>query len=201
MATLLQQSTQELSPARFLWTRERYDHAIDAGIFASGPNIELIGGEIVQKMSPQKSPHANAVTAVLYALQDVFSSGFFVRVQMPLALSENSEPEPDIAVVKGNWKDYPKDHPSTAELVVEISDSTVGFDRGVKSDLYASAGIPEYWIVNLRSRVVEVCRQPANDPDSAYGARYSVVTTCTETESLSPLSAPHACISVADLIP
>src|SRR5258708_5268522 len=117
MATLLQQSTQELSSARFLWTRERYDRAIDAGIFAPGANVELIGGEIIQKRSPQKSPHAATVTAVQYALQDAFSTGFFVRVQMPLALSENSEPEPDIAVIRGNWKDHTKDHPSSAELV------------------------------------------------------------------------------------
>ena len=152
-------------------------------------------------MGPQKSPHAAAVTAVQYALQDAFSTGFFVRVQMPLALSEYSEPEPDIAVIRGNWKDYTKDHPSSAELGVEVSDTSVAFDRGVKSDLYASAGIPEYWIVNLRARVVEVCREPANDPDSSYGARYSVVTRCAETASLSPLSAPHASILVASLIP
>ena len=140
------------TPTRHHWSREQYERAIDAGVFEPEAKLELIGGEITEKMSPQNSPHSAAIGALQYALDEAFSEGYWVRVQLPLALSDDSEPEPDLAVVIGSWRDYIKAQPTAAVLVVEISDSTLEIDRGAKAGIYASAGVMEYWIVNFARR-------------------------------------------------
>jgi Uma2 family endonuclease len=93
-----------------------------------------------------------------------------VRIQLPLALSEYDEPFPDLAVVSGSPRDYLAQHPTSALLVVEVSEASLKTDREVKGSLYASAGIPEYWILNLRERVLEVYREPTADARAVYGA-------------------------------
>jgi Uma2 family endonuclease len=95
-----------------------------------------------------------------------------VRAQLPLALSDYDEPFPDLAVVSGSPRDYLAQHPTSALLVVEVSEASLKTDREVKGSLYASAGIPEYWILNLRERVLEVYREPAADARAVYGAAY-----------------------------
>jgi Uma2 family endonuclease len=110
------------------WTREDNDRMIDAGIFAPGERVELLDGEIID-ISPQKSGHTTAVRLTEEALRAVFGAGFEVRTQMPLALDSYSEPEPDVAVVPGSPRDYRDAHPSSALLVVEVTDSTLAYDR------------------------------------------------------------------------
>src|SRR5262249_26191582 len=135
------------------------------------------------------------------ALTLAFGAGFHVRAQQPLRLGPRSEPVPDIAVVSGPPEDYRQQHPTTALLLMEVSDRTLWYDRRRKAGLYARAGIADYWIVNLKRRQLEVYRNPMPDAARYAGYRYSNVTILTEAETVAPLAAPQASVAVADLLP
>jgi Uma2 family endonuclease len=111
------------------WSREEYERAGELGIFGPTERLELIGGEVIRKVSPQRSPHATAVQLAHEALRERAGTARGVRSQLPLALGDDSEPEPDIAVVEGTLHDYVHAHPTTALLVIEVADSTLTFDR------------------------------------------------------------------------
>jgi Uma2 family endonuclease len=187
-------------PERRLFTRSEYYRLGEIGLF-EGERVELIGGEIVRKLTPQHSPHAAGIRRAEEALRAVFGRSHDIRVQLPLALAEHSEPEPDVSVVPGSFADYEQEHPTTAVLVVEIADATVRFDRGAKASLYAAAGIPEYWVVNLRERKVEVRTQPGPDERAPFRASHAVAVDRREGESITPLAAPNGSVRVADLLP
>jgi len=165
----------------------------ESGILGPDDRVELIDGEILT-MAPQKSPHATAVQLAQEALRAAFGDGFNVRPQLPLALAEMSEPEPDLAVVPGAPRDYRDSHPTTALLVVEVAETSLAFDRGVKKALYARAGIPEYWVVDLAAGAVEVYRSPR-------GVDYRDHRTLDERDSIAPLASAGAGVAVADLLP
>jgi Uma2 family endonuclease len=175
------------------WTREEYDKMIAVGLFAPEEKLELLEGEILQ-MTPQGSRHATAILLIHETLMPAFSAGHVVRIQMPLALDELSEPEPDIAIVPGNARDFCHAHPDSALLIIEVADSTLEFDRRQKSSIYAKAGIPEYWIINLIDNRIEAYRDPE-------GSAYRSIRYFTKDDVLSPLSAPYAAINTADLLP
>lgn len=180
------------------WTRQEYDRMAEAGIFNPDERVELLDGEILV-MTPQNSPHSVAIGLVHEALQRAFGPGYWVRVQMPLIVDPDSEPEPDVAVVPGLPRDYVKAHPNTALLVVEVADTTLDKDHERKAPIYARAGIPEYWIVNLVDRRLEVYRDPIAPPGQP--ARYRSSRTVTHTETISTLSTAQTSIAVADLLP
>ncbi|MSU49438.1 MAG: Uma2 family endonuclease [Opitutus sp.] len=186
-------ATQPAPIARFLWDADRYEEAVARGIFTTEDPIELIDGEIITHMSPQYSPHATAIRLVSIALGRVFADGFDVRAQLPLRLGEKSLPEPDIAVVLGSPRDYLAGHPRTAELVVEVADSSLEIDRGRKLRLYAREGIPEYWIVNLTADCVEVRRRPVDED-------YAEVKICRRGDSI-PAGPEGRSVAVTDLLP
>jgi len=181
------------------WTRVEYDRLIEAEILGPEDRIELLGGEMIVK-EPQHRPHATAVLLVARALERVFGSGWTVQPQLPVALDDESEPEPDVSVVRGEPRDY-LDHPSHAVLVVEVALSRLGFDRERKGSLYARAGIADYWIVNLPDRRLEIYRGPVPDTEALFGWRYGEVTTIPADGVASPLAAPGASVPVADLLP
>lgn len=180
-------------PKAVRFTRERYERMVEADVFGPEDHIELLDGEIVQ-MAPQKSLHATATALFQQELGAALGTTFHVRMQLPLALSDDSEPEPDIAVVRGAILDYRDAHPSIAELIVEVSDTTLAYDRGRKRAAYARAGVPEYWIANTRARRLEVHRVPVN---GHYTERFEVATD----ETVSPLVEPSCVLRVADLLP
>ena len=184
-----------------LWTREKYERAAKLGLLVPEDHVELIEGEITQKM-PMNSPHATALTLAYDALRLVFSAGFAVRPQLPLSVGGLSQPEPDLAVT-GSARLYGNAHPAAdnAVLVVEISDSTLLPDQTTKAGLYARAGIREYWIVNLPERLLEVHREPVPSEAAPLGFRYGQIRVLSETDTLAPLAAPTAEIAVADLLP
>lgn len=173
------------------WTREEYERMAAKGFFAPDARVELIDG-IVYDMTPQGSFHSAGVRACQEVLSRVFSEGFDVRVQMPLALSEFSEPEPDIAVVRGTYRDYAFAQPTTAELVVEVADQSLGHDRKRKIPDYAQAGVPEAWLVNLKAAVLEVYRDPVD-------GKYQTKRVYRIGEAVSPLALPGAQVAVAGL--
>ncbi|RMH56879.1 MAG: Uma2 family endonuclease [Bacteroidetes bacterium] len=185
---------RDVSPVRpHRWTRAAYDRMIEAGVFRPEDRVQLIDGEIVA-MRPQGSQHATTIRLVEEALRAAFGDGYDVRPQLPLALGDFSEPGPDVAVVQGTPRDYVDAHPSEALLVVEVADATLRLDRTEKLRLYALHGMPEYWIVNLIDRVLEVHREP-------IGEAYRLKTSHAAGEAVAPAARPGASIPVADLLP
>jgi Uma2 family endonuclease len=182
------------------WKRVEYDRLVETGFFRPGDPIELLGGQLIVA-EPQGSGHFAAIRAVEDALRAAFGGGWDVRTQGPLALDDESEPEPDVAVVPGSFRDYVVEHPSRPVLVVEVSESSLVLDRHHKGSLYARAGLAEYWIVNLVDRVLEVHRAPAPDPAASAGWRYASIEALGSDASVSPLALPPARIPVADLLP
>jgi Uma2 family endonuclease len=171
----------------------------DVGLF-DGKHVELIEGQVIE-MSPMGSPHITAVTLTGDVLRRVFGIGYFVRIQGPIDFGEISEPEPDVAIIAGDVRDYKDAHPTTAVLIVEVADTSLTYDRTTKASLYAKAGIAEYWIVNLMDRQLEVHRQPTADASQPYGFGYATVTVRTAADVVAPLAIPQATIAVADVLP
>jgi Uma2 family endonuclease len=181
------------------WTREEYYRMIDAGILTTQDKVQLIEGEIVE-MAPQYSPHATALTLAYQVIGRDASGNHYVRIQLPLALGPDSEPEPDVAVVAGSARDYWDEHPTTALLVIEVSASSLKFDRTVKARVYARAGIPEYWIVNLDDSCVEVHRDPILGSPMRMEPCYQTVKTHGRGDRISPLAMPNESFAVDDFL-
>lgn len=182
------------------WSRVEYERLIETGFFRSGDAIELVGGQLIVA-EPQGSGHFAAIRAVQETLRTVFGPDWEVRGQGPLALDDESEPEPDVAVVPGSFRDYVAGHPSRPVLVVEVSESSLALDRHHKGSLYARAQLADYWIVNLVARVLEVHREPTRDQAAPFGWRYAFVAVLRPEDSVTPLALPSAQIRVADLFP
>lgn len=174
------------------WTRSEYDGMVSAGLFPPDARVELVDGTVYD-MTPQNSAHTTSLHLLQEALRAAFPSRY-VRVQSPLALDDYSEPEPDLAVVEGSPRDYRDRHPATALLVAEVADTSLAFDRGLKAEVYARAGIPEYWLLNLPDRALEVFREPAE-------GRYRSHAVLRGEDRVSPLARPEVSFRVADLLP
>ena len=146
------------SPYRF--TVAQYHEMIDAGILGENDRIELLEGGVLH-MSRKGPRHVFAVQELSARLAPLLPADWHLRVQDPLTLAE-SEPEPDLAIVRGSRRDYAARHPAAGEvgLVIEVADTSLELDRGVKQRVYAAADIPVYWLVNLAARNVEVFSLP-----------------------------------------
>jgi Uma2 family endonuclease len=182
------------------WKRVEYERLVGMGVFDSDERLELLDGLLVVR-EPQGAPHAAATRLVLAALRRAFGEGWIIEAQFPVALDDDSEPEPDVCVVPGGPRDYRDAHPSQAVLIVEVADSSLHGDRAHKASLYARAGIADFWIVNLIDGVLEVHRDPHPSSAAPYGWSYRTVTVLRAAETASPLAAPAARIPVADLLP
>lgn len=151
-------------------TVAQYHSMLDAGVFANDEKVELLEGWLVPKIS-QKPAHPTALELLGDGLRDRLPSGWVIRVQAPITTGD-SEPEPDIGVARGPRRAYVERHPTATDLgmIVEVSDTTLARDRGVKKRIYARASIPIYWIVNLSDRCIEVYTGPSGptkNPDYA----------------------------------
>lgn len=158
-------------------TIEQVEQMMKHGILAEGAPIELIDGLLVRKdrSSRGEDPmthnpaHANSLSRLMHLLLFVQTHGFHLRCQLPVALLPTQAPEPDLAIIRGSPVDYRGRHPGPNDIVAvfEVSDSSLEFDRTTKQELYAAAGIPTYWIINLIDNVVEVYQRP-NLTTAAY---------------------------------
>jgi Uma2 family endonuclease len=180
--------------------RVEYECLVERGLLGPDDKIELIDG-LMMVREPEGTPHTVAVQLTIAALQRAFGAGWNVRHPSPVALDDDSEPEPDVAVVPGSPRDYLAAHPARPVLIVEVSRSRLGFDRNYKASLYARAAITDYWIVNLVDRVVEVRRGPMTSDAAPFGWTYERLTVYALDETITPLAAPFASVSVADLLP
>jgi Uma2 family endonuclease len=142
---------------------EQYHQMRQQGILTEADPIELLEGLLIQKMT-KNPPHRIATRLVREVLESFNLAGWYVETQEPISTMD-SEPEPDVAVIRGNTRDYLDCHPGAADvaLVIEVADSTLGRDRSLKKRLYARAGIANYWIVNLTDRRLEVYTNPLLD--------------------------------------
>ena len=186
-------------PQVHLWTRNEYYKMAEVGLF-EGKHVELIEGQVIE-MTPTGSLHATAVALAARRLEKAFGAGYFVRWQMPLVVTQNTELEPDLAIVRGDVRDYKDSHPTTAALIVEVAESSLLHDRTKKAEIYARAGIADYWILNLNDRQLEVHRNPQASSIEPSGFGYRDVTVLTENDVVSPLGAPQEIIAVEDLLP
>src|SRR5215813_8974693 len=182
------------------FTRAEYERLIELGIFQPDEEIELIGGELLVA-EPQGAPHYTAIRRTAKALEAAFGRGWEVRTEGPIALDDDSEPEPDVAVVPGKPEDYSRAHPSRPVLTVEVAESSLALDRQRKGSLYARAGLADYWVLNLIDRVLEVYRGPIVDSSAPFGWRYGQHDVLDATAHVTPLATPGATILVSNLLP
>ncbi len=195
MSKPLSNVMNDVAPHRF--TSDEYYRLVELRFFESR-RVELIQGEIIA-MPPMGSPHATTLTLILQCLYRLFAQGYVVRSQMPLHLDDNSEPEPDIAVVLGTPADYAEAHPVTASLIVEISVTSLAYDRDVKGPLYAKAGIADFWLIDVPGRRVTVFRHPRRDPSSVTDWVYGASGLYLPGDKITPLEMPDHDIAVSDL--
>ncbi|HEY2738818.1 MAG TPA: Uma2 family endonuclease [Thermoanaerobaculia bacterium] len=170
--------------ARRRFTSAEYHTMAEAGILAEDERVELIAGEIV-RMAPIGSRHAGGVKRLNRRLTRDLGERALISIQDPIAIGDNSEPQPDVAVLRPRPDDYTHSHPKPADvlLVIEVADSSLAYDRGVKIPLYAVAGILEVWLVCLDERRVEIHREPAP-------AGYRNIRILHPGDRVSPLAFP-----------
>jgi Uma2 family endonuclease len=180
-------------PRRRLTVAE-YHRLGEAGILGEDDRVELLEGQLVQ-MSPIGPRHATIVDTLTELLVFAVAGRATVRVQNPVTLDRGSEPQPDIAILRRS-PDYKKAHPGPGDviLLIEISDSSLGIDKGAKLAAYAKTGIREYWIVDLTTNLIDVHRQPS-------GLGYAAVTTVTPMEMLEIEALPGVSIAAAAAAP
>lgn len=169
--------------------RREYERLVEAGVFED-ERIELLRGVLVE-MSPQGGPHAGSTARIANLLTRALDDAFEIRAHSPLRAGEDSMPEPDVAVVP---RTPIGEHPPFAFLVVEVSESSLRKDRKVKAPIYAETVVPEYWIVDLAGRAVEVYTEPRD-------GRYSSVVRVGDEGVLRPTAFPEIAIPVADILP
>ncbi len=178
-----------------LWTVDEYHRMLDSGILVDGDRVELIDGKVIY-MSPQRPPHAATVQRASSYLRNLLGDRATIRIQSPITLLPNSEPEPDLAVVRNDSRDYFDRHPSAADifLLVEVADTTLTRDRTFKASVYAMAGIIDYWVIGVNNRQVYLFRQLEED-------RYRQESVLGIETEIDLLVFPEIKVRVVDLFP
>ncbi|BAC88973.1 Uma2 family endonuclease [Gloeobacter violaceus] len=177
------------------WTVEEYHRMIEAGILTAEDQVELLEGQIVQ-MSPQQPLHASVISRTAKTFERLLGEVGIVRVQSPITLLPDSEPEPDIVAARLDENFYQDRHPDAADilLLVEVSGSTLAYDRRHKAMIYARARIADYWILDVGTRQLLVLRQPGSE---GHSEQFSL----GENDSIVPLAFAVVQIAVKDLFP
>jgi Uma2 family endonuclease len=173
-------------PSDMLWRLSvaQYHTMLQVGILEEGDRLELLEGILVAKMT-KNPPHRISTKLIREALENITPDSWYVDSQEPITL-DDSEPEPDVVIIRGKTTDYRDRHPVAADvvLVIEVADSTLERDRTTKQRIYARAGIAIYWILNLRDRQLEVYTEPLAATSEAE-AHYGQCTIFAETASVS----------------
>jgi Uma2 family endonuclease len=184
-------------PHRF--TISEYRKLGETGLFHDMKTM-LLHGELFTMGMP-KPPHDTALTAAHEALRSLCPAGHYVRNQQGFDIGIDSDPGPDLAVVPGNFRDYATITPTKAILIVEVAHTTLTVDTTTKAELYATAGVPEYWVIDLEHGQLIVFRDPQPLPKGLGATAYKTHLTFAPTDRVSPLCSPAASILVSDLLP
>ncbi len=179
------------APAPKVWTVDQFHYLGELGLF-EGRGASLLNGVIIEE-GPMNPPHRIALELTVEAVRAAFGPGWRMCVQLPLVLGQTTDPQPHLAVVAGSVRGT-TDHPTTAALAIEISDSMFRYDTTTKLAAYATAGIADYWVLDVNERRLHVFRDPVGDGYAAH-------LTLAESDSIAPLAAPTATVRVADLLP
>ncbi|MEG4247497.1 Uma2 family endonuclease [Microcoleus sp. Pol10D4] len=177
------------------WTVKEYHKLGEMGFFHPEERVELLSGNII-KMSAKGTAHTSATRRTASVLSVLLGNQAAVYTQDPIALDDNSEPEPDIAVVRIDSFDYATHHPTPSEvyLIIEVADSSLTFDREIKAKIYARSGIADYWVLNVGDRQLHVFREPTENG-------YQSEVILGETASISPLEFPAFNIAIQAMLP
>jgi Uma2 family endonuclease len=190
------------------WSVEDYHRMIAAGILDDRA-VELLEGQIYA-MVPEGPEHTYSEQTLADRFRQLLRDRACIREDKPITLLDtDSEPEPDLAIARGTPLDYVRRHPNATDLllIVEIANTTLRTDLTRKRDLYARAGIPEYWVVDLQNRRLEVFRHPDG---TTYGDRHTITTSTSDSNSdssretdraIAPLAFPDIAIALADILP
>ena len=187
--------------SRQRWTIAEYQQMARAGLL-DGKRTILIRGEVLTMPQPAP-PHDTALSLAAEFLRKICPVGHYVRNQQSFNVGTDNDPGPDLAVVPGSIRDYATDAPTRALMVVEVAASSLFDDTTTKAELYATAGVPEYWVIDLEHRQLIVFRdpQPLPLPPGLGATAYKTHLTLGPTDTVSPLAAPAASVAVADLLP
>jgi Uma2 family endonuclease len=191
--------TPPMSPKPFRWSIAEYRRLRDTGLFHDMKTM-LIEGEIYTMTMPSP-PHDTALTLAFQYLLSICPVGQYVRNQQGLDVGTQNDPGPDLALVQGSARDYANHTPTTAAMVIEAADSSLFIDTTTKAELYATAGIPDYWVIDLDGKRILVFRDPVALPKGLGATAYSTHDEYDSTKSLAPLIAPNAGVRVLDLLP
>lgn len=186
-----------LAPHR--WTLDEYRKLNATGLFSDLRTMLLDG--VLYVMALPSPAHNTAADLTAAFLRTAFPVGHHVRSGTAFDIGRRTDPGPDIAVVPGSIRDYAARNPSSAVLIVEVSDSSLFMDTTTKAEVYATAAVPEYWVIDLESRRLIVFRDPEPLPAGLGATAYRTRLTFTETDTVAPLAAPQHTIAVSDLLP
>jgi Uma2 family endonuclease len=190
----MDENLEQQAPTRHRLDVGAYYKMAEAGILTPNDRVELIGGEIFD-MAPIGDSHAGETIRLNRLFAHAAADGLvLVSVQSPLRLDAYNEPEPDLMLLKPRRDDYKSGHPNASDvlLLVEVSETSLVHDRGMKLPLYARFGVAEVWIVDLIGAAVEVYREPAGD---AYAFKERLISG-----SLAPVLVPGVTIDVGELL-
>lgn len=185
-------------PQPFRWTVAQFHQLGEDGLFGDR-RVQLIRG-VIYEDGPMNPPHAVAGVKTEEVLRDTFGKSWHLRVEKPLALGQDTDPRPDVAVIAGR-PTLAGGHPTTADLIVEIADTSLDHDTTEKAELYATAGVADYWVLDVDRRELHVFRDPAPLPAGLGATAYQTRRTLAETDTVSPLALPLVTVRVADLLP
>ena len=182
------------APAPRLFSRDEFQRLVTSGLFA-GERVELIDGVVIV-MSPQNTPHAATINRLNYQLMKLCGPDIYIRVQSPVALDDYDQPDPDLVLCAPDPLDYAEAHPRPEQifLIIEVADASLRQDRQRKARLYARAGIPQYWVVDLGHRRIEVMTAP-----NLTAERYNRVRTFSARQTLALPQGQR--IAVSDILP
>ena len=189
----LERESLNLQP-RHRWTVAEYHRMGEVGLLNEDSRVELIDGEIME-MAPIGSEHGGKVNRFIYLFSKIFGDKAIIAAQNPVILGGYGEPQPDVAVLRWREDYYERAHPHAEDvlLIIEVSDSTLRYDRDVKVPLYANHGIPEVWLLDLQQKQLEIYREPTR---GQYRQR-----ECRRAGQTAPILCPDAVIDLAELFP
>ena len=190
----LEVDAAEVELARRRFTAAEFLRLVEIGVLAEGDRVELIQGDLIE-MSPIYITHIATLNRLVWLLSNALGKQVILSVQNPVQLSEDNLPQPDVAIFRFQEEFYSEQHakPEDILLIIEVADTSLRYDQRVKSKLYGTAGIADYWIVNLPERQIEVYREPR--PNG-----YRTVTTYAPGETLSPLAFPDVVLQVEQIM-
>ena len=181
------------------FTIDEYNQMAELGILREGERVELIDG-IILPLAAHNAEHSDGVAYSTTLLVNAYGKDHLIRVQLPVEVPDSSEPEPDFSIVPRRGARKGKRHPLYAPLVIEVANTSLAYDRKVKASLYASAGVPDYWILNVRDRQVEVHRDPVPDSSAAFGWTYASLSIVAEGAAVTALALEPVPFPVTEML-